>query len=332
VSVPGAIRLAAVALGLAGACAAGEQEGAGDLASGPAAGDLAASSATEDLSATIGLEMAGARQVKLLTWNVQYGQGTDEAVDLDRQARTIHASAADVVCLNEVTPEVETGLRTALAGLGGSWDSSGGYIFEGTTQGNAIFARRPFAAPPEWRRLVHWATYPRLVVHATIVVDGTGVDVFCTHLDHNDATVRAMQVTEVKDFADDHAEPRFILGDLNASPRQGGIDGFWSAADGHGAYAQTWEVGTGSGTAVGYFDNPASEWRTRRSQLDHILYSTAAAVTLLETRLPDLRAWTPATTTCSVDPSAVKILLNTSDDLCVRPSDHNLVTATFQLP
>ena len=42
--------------------------------------------------------------INIVTWNVQYGWGADEVLDLDRIATTIKAMAdADVICLQELS-------------------------------------------------------------------------------------------------------------------------------------------------------------------------------------------------------------------------------------
>lgn len=113
------------------------------------------------------------------------------------------------------------------------------------------------------------------------------------------------------------AEPRFAAGDFNAGPDWPEIAQMASS------YFDSWNEAMNAGTASAYADNPV-QWmtRTRRGRLDYIFYSrNAYNVSLTNSSIPDVRD-------LSRTPSEY---VGTTDDLGVRPSDHNLMVSTFRL-
>src|SRR5262249_32263462 len=108
-----------------------------------------------------------------------------------------------------------------------------------------------------------------------------------------------------------------IAGDFNASPDQAEIQTMMTWA------YDCWAQSFGAGTASAYPDNPVNAMtRTRRGQLDHVFYTHGSPnLTLLSSQIPDVRDLTHTPVE----------LIGTTDDLGVRPSDHNLVIATFRV-
>ena len=79
------------------------------------------------------------------------------------------------------------------------------------------------------------------------------------------------------------------------------------------------------GLATAYSSNPAGTLtRTRRSSIDHVFYSQAAStVSVTGAQVPDQRAPNTA--------SQVVVKIGTTDDLGVRPSDHNYMEVDFDI-
>jgi endonuclease/exonuclease/phosphatase family metal-dependent hydrolase len=160
-------------------------------------------------------------------------------------------------------------------------------------------------------------SYQRSVAQATININGKVINFFTTHLDPDSTAGRLQQVVELKNFASNFAEPRIIVGDFNFSPDWPEMPGMTSS------YYDGWNEAFGAGTAAAYPDNPV-EWqtRTRRGRIDYVFYSRGAStLTLRAVQIPDQR-----------DLSRLPAeYIGTTDDRGVRPSDHNFMTATFDL-
>ena len=90
-------------------------------------------------------------------------------------------------------------------------------------------------------------------------------------------------------------------------------------------YSGGWDKAVSEGTATAYADNPVSlSTRTRRSRIDHVLYSKGATgVSVTGGGPPDQRAAGTA--------AHVTVKIGTLDDKGVRPSDHNFTWVAFHL-
>ncbi len=87
------------------------------------------------------------------------------------------------------------------------------------------------------------------------------------------------------------------------------------------SYYDVWAEAVKDNTDSAYPDNTSG--RTRRSRIDYLFYWKGTSSTLLKgARVPDTR---------DLKDKKVKIKLGTADDKGVRPSDHNLVMATFEV-
>jgi hypothetical protein len=90
-------------------------------------------------------------------------------------------------------------------------------------------------------------------------------------------------------------------------------------------YSGGWDKAVSEGTAMAYADNPVSlSTRTRRSRIDHILYSKGATgVSVTGGGTPDQRA--------AGTGALVTVKIGTADDKGVRPSDHNFTWVSFDI-
>ncbi len=121
---------------------------------------------------------AGARTLRVLTWNVRDLLGDPFAVH-----RVLRAAAADVVCLQEVTRLPGSRQRlVALSRRSGVYFVAGGRSSAGTA---LLVSARTRAEDADAQRLPvgGWRTRPRGAVRATVVPPGTrSVSVTCLHL------------------------------------------------------------------------------------------------------------------------------------------------------
>jgi len=159
--------------------------------------------------------------VRVLTYNIHHGEGTDGRFDLDRLAAVISSCEPDLVALQEVDRNTgrsggvdqPTVLSTA-TGLGATFGPAMEY--DGGEYGEAVLHR---AAPIDatTHALPHSpGLEPRAALAARFEAGGAAVTFVGTHLDHTsdpaDRLAQARALVEL--FADDG--PCILAGDLNA--------------------------------------------------------------------------------------------------------------------
>lgn len=180
-------------------------------------------------------------RLRVMTYNIHAGIGTDGKLDLQRTANTIRNSGVDVVALQEVDVH---------------WDARSDFADQATelakaTHMGVYFAPiydLPGAAPDVPRKQFGVAVLSRFPIaatanhqiarqstqdhgaeptqapgfaEATVLADGTPVHVYATHLDFRpDPAVRDQQVEDMlRIMTEDGPDARqVLLGDFNATP------------------------------------------------------------------------------------------------------------------
>ena len=257
--------------------------------------------------------------IKWLTWNIQFNEGTDNVVSLDRIATYIAKYTPDVVTMCQFNKLSDSGVNqvnqivTMLQQKTGiTYTPLFSPKYPGGNEGNLIISRFAVVSTSSL-----YLSANRSIVEMTVVVNGRTVHLFGTHLDDATQANRLLEISQIQAYVNSFGGNNIIAGDFNASPDQVEIKTMATWA--YSAWAQSMSAGT----AAAYPDNPVNTMtRTRRGQLDHIFYTQASPnLTLLSAQIPDVRdlGHTPAQ------------YIGTSDDLGVRPSDHNLVIATFRV-
>ena len=192
------------------------------IASAPltaAASSLAAASATPTL--------------RVLCYNIHYGQGMDGRYDIPRLAKVIQDARPDLVALQEV----DVGVRRSggvhqvqelgrLTGLTARYGPTQHY--EGGLFGNAILTRLPILDEliqplPYTEATPELVTYPRGALALTLQApDGQPLRFISTHFQHNVPEDRVAEARAINDlFAPDSDTLRTILaGDFNAKPEE----------------------------------------------------------------------------------------------------------------
>ena len=221
-------------------------------------------------------------RVRVLTYNIHHGEGTDRKLDLPRIAKVIKEAEADVVALQEVDVETRRtgGVDQAaeLAKLTGMTGHFGKSIdFGGGQYGNAILSRFPTTRPTT---LPLPADAPRenrcaLAVEVTHPQAGTRFLFAATHLDHlPDETARLAQVKVINGkpvgTAKEGAEelPALLAGDLNATPGSGPIQ----------RLLERWTDADVKASPTFPSDHP-------RKKIDYVLYRPAGRWKVVETRV-----------------------------------------------
>lgn len=179
--------------------------------------------------------------LRVLSYNIHHGAGVDGVLDLERIARDIEASGAEVIGLQEV--DNHWGERSDwvdqaawLADRLGMYHVFGANLdlppAEGQTHrqqyGTAILSRYPITRSSN--RLLTSIEYPerpteqRGLLHAEIDVRNSKIDVYSTHLDHQRTEQRLLQAQEVRSVIDIHRGTAILTGDMNADPGTEEID------------------------------------------------------------------------------------------------------------
>ena len=178
----------------------------------------------------IGLSIATAQEkvtsLRILTFNIHHGEGTDGNIDLPRQAKVILDSKADLVCLQEVDDRTErTGRVDQTAELAKLTGFHGEFVhqidFEGGRYGQALLSRYPISqaechwlpgTPDRERRM---AGAVRLKVHEQ------SITLVTTHLHHNNEPFRIEQARTLdRIFRSEKYSDSIVIiaGDFNATP------------------------------------------------------------------------------------------------------------------
>jgi endonuclease/exonuclease/phosphatase family metal-dependent hydrolase len=166
-----------------------------------------------------------------MTFNIRHGVGTDGRLDLNRTAAVIRAAAADVVGLQEVDRHFSA--RSDFVDQA-SWlarELGMRVVYGANLDLDPVIATRPrrqygtaiLSAYP----ILDWDNTPlprfddheqRGLLRARITIRGVPVQVYTTHLQHNDAAERLVQAQAITRLIAAPDDPITLLGDLNATP------------------------------------------------------------------------------------------------------------------
>jgi endonuclease/exonuclease/phosphatase family metal-dependent hydrolase len=271
--------------------------------------------ATTTRSVTINstAQISSSTQLKVLSWNMQFGEGTDGVTNWNRIATYIANFNPDLVSLCEMPPsDVSTLVSLLSQKTGRTWFNYFVPKAPGIEEGNLVLSKFSFVSTS-----AKYLSNERSVAQVTVNVGGRNVNFFATHLEAYDAGIRYSQVTQLQGFMSNFAEPRIAGGDFNAGPDTS--ESLHMAEQ----YYDTWMQAMNIGTATAYPDNPVyMHTRTRRGRIDYLWVSRNANVVIKSTQIPDVR---------DLNNTAVVVFLGTADDKGVRPSDHNPMIAILEI-
>jgi len=171
------------------------------------------------------------RTLRVLSYNIHYGQGMDGVYDIPRLAAVINQAKPDLVALQEVDVGVQRSGRVhqaqelgRLTGMAVRFGPAQHY--EGGLFGNAVLTRLPILDVvihplPYTESTPERVTYPRAAI--AVVVRGPGERPFrfvSTHFQHNVAEDRVAEAKAVNDLFADAGDPlpTILAGDINAQP------------------------------------------------------------------------------------------------------------------
>jgi endonuclease/exonuclease/phosphatase family metal-dependent hydrolase len=163
--------------------------------------------------------------LRVLTYNIHHGEGTDKQFDYERLAGVINGLKPDIVALQEVDHGTEraSGVDQAklLAKLCRMHYAFGqAMAYQGGQYGEAILSRFPIE-----KTFVHPLPYqldrePRAAIEVVIAPAGIGPISFVgTHLCHQSNELRTLQTQRLSQlFPAQKGNPVILAGDFNARP------------------------------------------------------------------------------------------------------------------
>ena len=163
-------------------------------------------------------------QLRVLTYNIHHGEGTDNRSDIERLAKIIRDLNPDVVALQEVDFKTRRSNGIDQAGRLGEltrMESVFGraMYFQGGEYGEALLSRFPMEEKRVYALPYRPGQEPRAALAAKVIPDG-GLPEFIfvgTHLCHQSEETRFEQMTRIHSLLSDVEDvPVILAGDLNA--------------------------------------------------------------------------------------------------------------------
>ena len=163
--------------------------------------------------------------IRVLTYNIHHGEGMDGQIDLERIARVIRQTEADLVALQEVDRGVERTNRVdqpaLLAGLTGMRAIFEKNIdYQGGEYGNAVLSRLPVEYHENHYLPKSLPNEQRGMLEVHVRVGGEKLIFFATHFDHRaDDGERMASVAMLCERVEQYqGSPVVVAGDLNDFP------------------------------------------------------------------------------------------------------------------
>ena len=168
--------------------------------------------------------------LRVLCYNIHYGQGTDGQYDLERLAEVINKASPDLVALQEVDVGVKRSGQVHQAQRLGELTKMSVRFgptqhYQGGLYGNAVLTRLPILDVviqplPYTESTSQRTTYPRGAIAVTVRgPEGKPLRFVSTHFQHNVPEDRLAEAKAInKLFAGPENMPTILAGDMNAVP------------------------------------------------------------------------------------------------------------------
>jgi len=222
--------------------------------------------------------------IRVLCYNIHYGQGTDGIYDVERLAKVINQTRPDFVALQEVDVGVKRSGRvhqarrlSELTGMAVRFGPTQHY--EGGLFGNAVLTRHAILDVhiqplPYTESTPERTTYPRGAIAVTVRTSDDGrLRFVSTHFQHNVPEDRVAEAHAINRLfaGDKDSMPTILAGDMNARPEAEPVKTLlskWTCA------IEDVPVAT----------SPATD---PRSRIDYIFYRNPNRFRLLSTKVID---------------------------------------------
>jgi len=173
--------------------------------------------------------------VRVLSYNIHHGEGSDGEIDLQRIARVILDQEPDIVALQEVDVHTRRASGTdqaeVLARLTGMEKAFVGAMrYQGGLYGEALLSRLPILGIDQHRLPSPLGGEPRTVLDVELRL-GEGlssITVLATHLDHEFPGNRSAATEYIDRFlVPEEPHPTLLIGDLNSVPDSIAMQRLW---------------------------------------------------------------------------------------------------------
>lgn len=224
----------------------------------------------------------GPATLRVLCYNIHYGQGMDGRYDVARLAEVIRKHKPDLVALQEIDVGVKRSGREhqirmlgELTGMASRYGPTQHY--QGGLYGNGVLSKLPILDVviqplPYTEATEEKVTYPRGCIAVTVRgPDGKPLRFISTHFQHNvpeDRLAEAKRINELFTGKGDSI-PTILAGDMNATPDSEPMK----------ELHKQWT------NAMNNPSQPTAPSRKPRSRIDYILYRPAKSFRLVETRV-----------------------------------------------
>ena len=166
------------------------------------------------------------RTLRVLTYNIHHGEGTDGRIDLSRQAEIVMSVQPDLVALQEVDHRTErtdgVNQLEELARLTGMHAQFGKAMdYSGGSYGVAVLSRCPFVSTRNDPLPAFPDREPRTALMVLVRVDASGplLQFTSTHLDQGrDEGNRLAQVSHLNALPVREGAQDILAGDINSRP------------------------------------------------------------------------------------------------------------------
>lgn len=222
--------------------------------------------------------------LRVLCYNIHFGQGMDDQYNIQRLANVINKLKPDLVALQEVDVGVlRSGRVHQVRQLGKLTNMASRYgptqHYQGGLYGNAILTRLPILDVaihplPYTEATDELTTYPRGAIALTVQrTDGSPLRFISTHFQHNLEPDRIAQATRINElFASDNTTPSIptiLAGDMNAKPDSEPMQ----------ILLQSWT------NAINTPALPTAPSNAPRSRIDYILYQPGPTLKATQTQV-----------------------------------------------
>ena len=166
------------------------------------------------------------KTLRVMTYNIQHGAGTDQKVNLPRLAEVINREHPDLVGLQEVDRGVERTLRVdEIAELSRLTKMEYAFAYnlhyQGGQYGVGVLSRLPILSIDHRRYANRREAERRGFIRVRVSVGGREIDFVTTHLDYQYEDGRQFEIEQLLKALEDTNEPLIIVGDFNAVPVEG---------------------------------------------------------------------------------------------------------------
>ncbi|QDU52039.1 endonuclease/exonuclease/phosphatase family protein [Gimesia panareensis] len=219
--------------------------------------------------------------IRVLCYNIHYGQGTDGKYDVARLAKVIQQTKPDLVALQEVDVGVKRSDRvheaqrlSELTGLEVRFGPTQHY--EGGLFGNAVLTRLPILDVmiqplPYTESTPKLVTYPRGAIVVTVKGPGDKpLRFISTHFQHNVHEDRVAEAKAINRYFTTKSDiPTILAGDMNARPDEEPIQ----------ILLKQWT------NAIDKDATPTAPSTKPRSRIDYVFYRPATKFEVIETKV-----------------------------------------------